>query len=104
MFANSQSVLEVPLHSQDPPGDHPHAPTLIPISCFLSTTEELIIVSNGLTECINVFIDNTTLGISLTRNIVVSSTPSFLNTLGAGSYNLEITTTSGITYFGSFAI
>ena len=93
----------IPLHENVPPGDNPHAPALVPISCYLMpSSSSVLLYSASITTTAHVELENLTTGLTYSCDILISSIPVPLSLLGPGDYTIEITLPSGIVYSGSF--
>ena len=104
-ITNGQEVEDIPLHNEAPPGNIPHAPALIPISCFyISSLGCVAIQSSSIVSNAHVLIINTSTGFFSEENIVIDAIPSLINLFGPGSYYISITLSSGAEYYGSFCI
>ena len=104
MTAAEQVVDEVPLHTDSPANGGLHAPTVCPITCYLySSIESLILSSNTITENALVLLENTITGDYSMDEVYLSSVPATLPLLGPGNYSITITLSSGAVYFGVFS-
>ena len=95
---------DIPLHDNRPPVNIPHAPSLVPISCYLmSSASSIILYSATITTNAHVELENTSTGLTYSCDIVISSVPVPISLLGPGEYLIEITLPSGVLYTGLFS-
>ncbi|MBP5558651.1 MAG: DUF3244 domain-containing protein [Bacteroidales bacterium] len=101
----NQEVGEIPLNTPPPPGNNPHAPAIIPISCYFMSLQNCVIIqSSSITTSAQVDIDNTTTGVSIHKAVLISSIPCTVNISGPGNYVITITLLSGVSYYGQFSV
>ena len=104
-FALQQEVIEVPLHTELPDNGMPRGGVSIPITCYaISNLNELLLVSNVLSETVHVYVENPTTGYSASECVALNSFPSPISLFGQGDYLIEITLSSGAVYYGSFEL
>ena len=104
LFVTAQDNGDIPLHGNNPPGNNPHSPAQVPISCYLISSASTVLLSSAsITTPAHVEINNLTTGLTSTTDIVISSIPVPLSLLGPGDYSIEITLPSGIVYSGLFS-
>ena len=102
LYAQEPEVI--PIVIPHPPGNHPHAPQLSQISCYLfSNIESLALSSNTISENALILIENISTGDFSMEEVYISSIPETLPLIGPGNYSITITLSSGPVYFGSFS-
>lgn len=95
----------VPLRDGNPPGNIPHAPSVVPISCYvISSTGCIWFVSDHLTSSANIELVNNTTGMASHNNIIITSIPESVQLSGPGEYALVITLQSGAIFYGEFIL
>lgn len=99
----TQGGDEIPLHDGTLPGNIPHSQTQVPISCYLmSSVNTVLVSSSSITTSAHVEIENTDSGLTIAQDIQISSVPTSIILPGPGHYIIEIYLPSGTMYFGSF--
>lgn len=104
-LASEQNVEEVPLHIEVPSNGGPHAPAVIQVSCYVSSSMNTLFVNSNVISCYaNIVIINETTADTLSDTIQIGTIPAVESLFGPGDYSVSITLFSGVTYYGAFSL
>ena len=95
---------EIPIKADIPPGNNPHSQTQVPITCYLmSAVNTVLISSSSITTSAHVEIENTDTGLTVAQDIQISAIPTSIILPGSGHYIIYIYLPSGTMYYGEFS-
>lgn len=105
LTASRQIVDDVPLYGPTPPpGTIPHAPSHVPVQCFvIRSANSIFFTSNTIVTEADVVLVNTSTGEISNEEVYISSIPDGLSLSSSGDYTVQITLPYGAVYYGEFA-